>query len=78
MNQFYPNSAEPRGRADAWFVNRRSEEAVNCICRRVKASQSQGAGAGEGEGGAGGPQTPTQHTQAIKMDPGYLFSRNSK
>ena len=50
MNQFYPNSAEPRGRADAWFVNRRSEEAVNCICRRVKASQSQGAGAvGEGE-----------------------------
>ena len=53
MNQFYPNSAGPRGRADAWFVNRRSEEAVNCICRRVKASQSQGAGAG-----AGGLQTP--------------------
>ena len=40
--------------ADAWFVNRRSEEAVNCICRRVKASQSQGAGAvGEGEGEQG-------------------------
>ena len=28
----------------------------------------------EGEGGAGGPQTPWQHTQAIKMDPGYTYS----
>ena len=75
MNQFYPNSADPRGRADAWFVNRRSEEAVNCICRRVKASQSQGAGAGWRWGGDEGDlQTPTQHTQAIKMDPGYTYS----